>query len=112
MQPLISAYKDMLNHYADFSGRTNRPGYWYVVLDNIIISGVLSILGTIPLIGKLFAIVTALYGLAMLVPGLAIAVRRLHDVGKSGWYLFMSLIPLVGWILVLVQLCKQSDTAA
>ena len=111
MQPMIAAYKEMLNHYADFSGKTNRPGFWYVVLDNIIISLALGILTAIPVIGKLFGVIAALYSLAMLVPGIAIGVRRLHDVGKSGWYLLMSLIPVVGWIFVLVAMCKESVPA-
>ena len=111
MQNLINAFKDMLSHYADFSGKTNRPGYWYVVLDNIIIQAILGVLSSIPKVGIVFTILTAVYGLALLIPFLAISVRRLHDVGKSGWYLLMSLIPVVGWIIVLVALCKESVAA-
>ncbi len=56
----------------------------------------------------LLGIIGMLYSLATLIPSLAIVVRRLHDTGKSGAYIFISLIPVVGWILLIVQLCKPS----
>ncbi len=48
----------------------------------------------------------AIYALAVFIPGLALEIRRLHDINKSGWYIFISLIPIVGWIILLVMLCQ------
>jgi uncharacterized membrane protein YhaH (DUF805 family) len=88
------------NHYADFEGRARRTEYWMFVLVNIIIAVVIGIIGRIihlPIIGTL-------YSLAVLVPGIAVGVRRLHDIGKSGWWLLLALIPIIGtiWIIVLL----------
>jgi uncharacterized membrane protein YhaH (DUF805 family) len=94
-------YLKVLKQYADFNGRARRQEYWMFVLFNIIFSivaGVLdAALGTWGAVG-------GLYGLAMLIPGLAVSVRRLHDIGKSGWMLLIALIPLIGtiWLIVLL----------
>lgn len=95
-------------HYADFKGRARRKEYWMFILFNFIISWVLMLLGgaiKLPWIGYL-------YSLAVLVPGLAVLVRRLHDTGRSGWWIFISLIPVVGAIWLLVLLCLDSQPEA
>jgi len=94
-------YLKVLKNYAVFRGRARRKEYWMFVLFNIIFSIVAMILdnvfGTaIEDIG--YGLIYILYVLAILIPGLAVAVRRLHDVGKSGWMIFISLIPLIGTI--------------
>jgi uncharacterized membrane protein YhaH (DUF805 family) len=82
-------------HYADFSGRARRTEYWYMMLWNFIF-------WIIPPIG-------ILWWLATIIPYLALAVRRLHDVGRSGvWYL-LQLVPLVGQIIILVWLLTDSE---
>ena len=86
-------------HYADFSGRSRRSEYWWFTLFNYLVSAVMTT--CIPDLAWLWM-------LAVLVPGLSLVVRRLHDVGKSGWYYLWMLVPVVGWIMVLVQLCKDS----
>lgn len=110
---MINWYKKVVfENYANFSGRARRSEYWYYTLMNIIIAVVMMILdktlGTnfdpLPY-GYLYMI----YALAVLVPGLAVVVRRLHDVGKSGWFFFVALIPLVGPIWLLVLLCTDSE---
>ena len=89
----------VLSKYATFEGRARRSEYWWFYLANTIVSSILSAIGQRL---TLFSILSVIYSLAVLLPGLAVCVRRLHDVGKSGWYIFISLIPLVGAILLIV----------
>ncbi len=98
-------YSDFWRNYANFSGRTSRAGYWTVWLINTIISFLLGLLGNyIPAV----SFVAGIYSLAILIPSLAICIRRLRDAGYSwGWY-FLNLIPLIGSIIVIVMLCKAS----
>ena len=101
----------VLNHYADFNGRARRSEYWYYTLVVFCISLLLSILQAIT--GwKLFSILSTLVSLALLVPGLAICWRRLHDIGKPGPWYFIILIPIVGIILMLVWFCQDSQPGA
>ena len=101
-------YLTVLKKYADFKGRASRKEYWMFVLFNIVFSIAAflldRLLGLTSLIqGGEFGILTILYPLAVLIPALAVTVRRLHDVGKSGWMILIGLIPLIGsiWLLVL-----------
>jgi len=106
---MVEAYKRFLRNYANFNGRSTRSDYWYVILANYLISFALGFIGgLIPSLSGLMTGLTALYSLAVLVPGIAIVVRRLHDINKSGWYYFIALIPLVGFIILLVFLCTDS----
>ncbi|MEN9505037.1 MAG: hypothetical protein RI958_963 [Actinomycetota bacterium] len=89
----------VLERYATFDGRARRAEFWWFALANIVINIVLSILGEA---SGLFAVISVLYGLAVLVPGIAVGVRRLHDIDKSGWFLLLALIPIVGAIILLV----------
>lgn len=106
MKECFNWYLDCLKlHYADFNGRARRSEFWYFVLCNAIVSAVLSLIfGLIKL-----PFVAGLYSLAVLVPSLAVAVRRMHDIGKSGWFLLVSLIPLVGVIWLIVLYCQDSQ---
>ncbi len=108
---MIDWYKKVvLENYANFNGRARRSEYWYYTLVNIIILIIASILdnalgltlGALP-----YGAFYCLYGLAVFIPGLAVAVRRLHDVNKSGWFLLIALIPLVGAIWLLVLFCTE-----
>lgn len=85
------------NKYADFNGRARRKEYWSFVLVNIIIGFVFGILGAIL---SLFTYIGYIVSLALLLPGVAIGVRRLHDVGKSGWFLLIALIPFGAFYLL------------
>lgn len=96
------AIKLFFVNYANFKGRATIAEYWYVFLFNIIVGTVVSFIPYVSIVGYI-------YSLATLIPGLAITVRRLHDTGKSGKYIFMSLIPFAGIIILIVQLCKKSD---
>jgi uncharacterized membrane protein YhaH (DUF805 family) len=97
-------YVDVLKKYAVFSGRARRQEYWMFTLFSVIISIVLSIIdnvaGTSPILG-------AIYSLVVLLPSLGVAVRRLHDTDRSGWWLLIGLVPLVGGIILLVFLASD-----
>lgn len=100
-------YMKVLKNYAVFSGRARRKEYWMFVLFNFIFALALSLLGILTF-GILY-ILSILYGVAVFVPTLAVAVRRLHDIGKSGWYYLIILIPLAGPIWLLVLMCTDSQ---
>jgi uncharacterized membrane protein YhaH (DUF805 family) len=94
--------KCIRNHYADFEGRARRTEYWMFFLVNLLIAIVVGIVGRIihlPVLGSL-------YSLAVLVPGIAVGVRRLHDTGRTGWWWLIAFIPVIGviWIIVLFAL--------
>lgn len=105
-------YLKVLKQYADFSGRARRKEYWMFVLFNMIFTIVAMILDNvlgIAMEGIGYGPLYGLYSLAMLIPGLAVAVRRLHDVGKSGWMILIALIPLIGAIWLLVLMVTDSN---
>ncbi len=97
--------------YAEFSGRARRNEYWYFVLFNFLISIGLGIIdGVLGLgAGSGVGLLGGIYSLAVLIPSLAVAVRRLHDTGRSGWWLLISLIPIVGVIILIVFLASESQ---
>lgn len=107
-------YIRALKKYAVFSGRARRKEYWMFVLFNIIFTIVASALDTVifGIAFEGFGPLYVVYALAVLVPGLAVSVRRLHDVGKSGWYLLVNLIPIAGGIWYLVLVCTDSQPGA
>ena len=92
-----------LKKYADFNGRASRAEFWWFILFQIIVSFVVGI------ISQWLAYIC---GLALLVPSLAVAWRRLHDIGRAGGYYFVGLIPLVGWIIVLLWYIKPGEPGA
>jgi len=100
------AVKTCFSKYAEFSGRARRSEYWYFALFNVIVSIVASLLDSM-LFGHSM-ILQILVGLAFLVPGLAVGVRRLHDTGKSGWFLLIGLIPIIGFIVLIVFLATDT----
>ena len=106
-------YLAVLKNYAGFSGRARRKEYWMFVLFNMIFAIVAMILDNvlgIAIEGVGYGPLYGLYVLAVLIPGLAVSVRRLHDVGKSGWMILISLIPLIGAIWLLVLMVTDSNT--
>ena len=98
-QPIEAGFKN----YVDFNGRAVRSEYWYWVLFTLLGQIVLMIVDRV--IG--ISLLTVLFALATLLPGLAVSVRRLHDLDKSGWFLLLVLIPVVGAIILLVWACKE-----
>ena len=100
-------YLKVLNKYAEFDGRAHRTEYWMFVLFNVLISIGLGLVGG--LIGHGLQFLSSLYALAVLVPGIAVAIRRLHDIGKSGWWLLVAFVPLIGAIILLVYFVQDSQ---
>lgn len=95
-------YIKFWKNYTNFSGRARRSEYWYVVLANVLVS----LVNMIPYVGQ---VIGGLYMIAVLVPTLALMVRRLHDLGKDWYYIFFALIPLAGQIILLVWFCTDSQ---
>jgi uncharacterized membrane protein YhaH (DUF805 family) len=99
---MFNYYLDVLKKYATFSGRARRSEYWYYTLMNVIISVLISAIFGLIISMKTASIIQNIYSIATLVPSLAAAVRRMHDIGKSGWFI---LIPLYNLYL----LCQDSQ---
>ncbi len=104
-------YLQALSKYADFSGRARRKEYWFFFLINIIVAGVLSfidgMLGTVIQDGQI-GILSGIYALLVLIPGIAVAVRRLHDTNRSGLWVLIGLIPLIGAIVLIIFFLMDS----
>ena len=105
-------YLAVLKKYAVFSGRSRRKEYWYFVLFNIIISIVLAVVdrvtGTFSQEAGM-GLLGGIYTLAVLIPGIAVSVRRLHDTNRSGWWILIALIPLIGAIVLLFFMVQDSE---
>jgi uncharacterized membrane protein YhaH (DUF805 family) len=101
----VSWYLEALTKYAVFSGRSRRMEYWYFVLFNLIVFIVLglidTLLGTFNVVQGV-GLLSGIYSLAVIIPTLAVTVRRLHDIDRTGWWIFINLIPLIGTIVLLV----------
>jgi uncharacterized membrane protein YhaH (DUF805 family) len=91
------------SNYVNFSGRSCRSEYWYWILFIIVADIVAGIIDYA--IG--IQVVTGLFGLATILPNLAVAIRRLHDLDRTGWWIFIGLIPLVGWIILIIWYCTR-----
>ena len=108
-------YTKVLKNYAGFSGRARRTEYWMFTLFNIIILGVLSGLMTATkggALGTLFSILYFAYAIAVFIPSLAVGVRRLHDTNRSGWWILIGLVPLVGAIVLIVFYATEGNRGA
>ena len=102
----VEAIKSGFSNYVNFNGRARRSEYWYWTLFVFIVLVACNVLSSvIPSI----VMVQGIFTLAILLPGLAVAVRRLHDIGKSGWFILLTLIPLIGAIILIIWYCKDSD---
>jgi len=102
---MLEMYKKVvLENYANFEGRARRKEYWMFFLVNIIISFVIGFVSG--LISPKLVLVANIYSLAVLIPGIAVAIRRMHDIGKSGWYI---LIPLYNIFLLATEGDKGSN---
>lgn len=99
-------YLGVLKKYAVFSGRATRSEYWYFILFSIIIGTAINLLG---IFGINANVIGNIYGLAVLIPTIAVFVRRLHDTNHTGWWFFLGFIPLIGQIILIVFLATDSD---
>lgn len=104
-------YLAVLKKYAVFSGRATRSEYWYFALFNIIVSVVLALVDSLIGTGgsESLGILSGLYSLAVLLPSLGVAIRRLHDTDRTGWWLLIGLVPLIGIIVLLVFFIQDSQ---
>ncbi|MEM8620917.1 MAG: DUF805 domain-containing protein [Actinomycetota bacterium] len=108
--PVVEAWKlVVLQRYAKFDGRSGRAEYWWFFLANIIIATVLFLLSGV---ASVFFVLYVVYGFAMIVPSIAVGIRRLHDTNKTGWLLLLTLIPLVGGIILIVLFAIAGDEGA
>ncbi len=102
MDDFLNAVKACLRKYVDFSGRATRSEFWWFFLFQIIVMAVT---------GALSSTLNGIAALALLLPALAVGARRLHDIGKSAWFMLLGLIPLVG-ALILLYWCVQPSGPA
>lgn len=113
MKSLLENYKAVFKKYTDFKGRATRREYWLFFLANFLAMIILTIAGNF-ITGFRFdfgEILARIYDLVVLLPSLAVCVRRLHDGGRSAWWLLLIAIPIVGWIILLVFLLLDSQPA-
>lgn len=97
-------YLGCLKKYATFSGRARRKEFWMFALFSCLIAVICMVLDSAIGTGKWIG---NIYSIAVFIPSLAVSCRRLHDIGKSGWWMLIGLVPIVG-ILLLVYVCKDS----
>ncbi|MGX7668840.1 DUF805 domain-containing protein [Flavobacterium pedocola] len=112
---MIEYYKKaVFENYANFNGRARRSEYWYFLLMNMIIGAVvvLPVLYFSDEIGPWFLAFLGLYAMAMVIPTLAVICRRLHDIGKSGWYYCVRFIPIIGPIWFFIMMCTEGNRGA
>lgn len=105
---MVASVKEFFTKYVEFSGRTSRKTYWLTILGLLILSFLIGFVGGI--IG--FAVgadnnttttaISAICGLAIILPSIAMDIRRMHDINKSGWWILIPLVPFVGGIIFLV----------
>ena len=104
-------YLQVLRNYAKFDGRARRTEYWMFILINIVVSFLLTIIDVL-LFGIALGgigILSTIYALGIFIPSLAVIVRRLHDTGKSGMYIFLAFIPIIGVIILLVFMITEGE---
>jgi uncharacterized membrane protein YhaH (DUF805 family) len=106
------------NKYTDFNGRATRSEYWYFVLFYFILSVIARViditlvnpqLSLSPEIAQQGTVITGLFSLALLLPQIAVGIRRLHDIGKSGWWYLLILIPILGWLVLIYFYTQDSQ---
>jgi len=107
----MTAVRACFAKYVDFSGRARRSEYWYFALFSFLLGIVTSVIDAVLGTGyddTTGGLVNSLGSLVLLLPSLAVAVRRLHDIGRSGWWFLLVLIPIIGWIVLIVWFCTDT----
>lgn len=110
---MVNAFKSFWKNTFNYNGRTTRSGYWYVVLMHLIIGFIVGFIGGFisafnESVGNMIIGLTYVYSIIGIIPSIALIIRRLHDINKSGWWYFICLVPLVGTIILLVFFCTAS----
>lgn len=112
-EPTMNWYLAALNKYAVFTGRARRTEYWMFTLFNVLIAFGLLIIDQVSGLNKAtkgFSPLYSIYSLGMFIPSLAVSVRRLHDTNHRGWWILIGVIPILGWILLLVWFVTDGDS--
>jgi uncharacterized membrane protein YhaH (DUF805 family) len=99
------AVRSGFEHYAKFDGRASRPAFWWWVLF-VFLVGIAANIIDLAIGAPVFS---AIVGLGLLLPNLSVSIRRLHDIDRTGWWVLIWLIPLIGWIVLLVFYLQQGD---
>jgi uncharacterized membrane protein YhaH (DUF805 family) len=99
-----------LSRYIDFDTRSSRSEYWYWVLFVFIVSIVAAVIDSLIFGSEMMGPVRGLLTLALFVPGIAIGVRRLHDIGRSGWWILIALIPVIGFLVLIYWFVQAGDS--
>jgi len=104
-------YIEVLKKYAVFQGRARRKEYWMFTLFNVLIAMGLAFIDVFAGLANEDGVgaLSTIYSLAVLLPGLGVAVRRLHDIGRSGWWLLIALVPVVGAVVLIVFAVLDSE---
>jgi len=97
-------YITVLKKYAEFNGRATRSEYWYFILINTVIGVIFSVIDHTLGINMF----NTIYTLSVLIPSIAVATRRLHDTGKSGWWRLLLFVPIIGFMILVLFLVKES----
>jgi uncharacterized membrane protein YhaH (DUF805 family) len=108
-------YIGVLKKYVEFSGRARRKEFWMFALISVAISIVLNIIDRI--LGLTYSsgsggVLQSIYGLAVLLPSIAVGIRRLHDTGRTGWWILIGLVPCIGWIVLIVFYAQEGNAAS
>ena len=98
-------FMEAMRRYADFNGRSRRKAYWMFILFNTIFSFVTGVFDEL----TDTIIISTVYSLAVLIPQLSAGARRLHDTNRSGWWQLLWLVPIVGWIVLIIFLAQDSQ---
>ena len=106
-----SAIKSCFGKYATFSGRACRSEYWYFYLFYVIIIMATQFVDSV-VIGSNINFLTLIWSIAVFLPQIAVAVRRLHDIDRTGWWILLGLIPLIGAIILIVWTCKRGTAGS
>ena len=103
----VDSIKSFFANYVGFAGRARRSEYWFTVLFLFIVNAIISIIfcknpDTIK-------IVSSIWSLVILLPSIALCIRRMHDINKNGWWILIPLIPVIGWIWWIILCCQDSQ---
>jgi uncharacterized membrane protein YhaH (DUF805 family) len=96
------------SNYVNFRDRASRSEYWYWILFVIIADAVAGIIDA----ALDIHVVTSVFGLVTLIPNITVAIRRLHDLDRTGWWILIGFIPLVGWIVLLIWYCTRGTAGS
>lgn len=97
------------SNYATFAGRACRSEFWYWTLFSFVASICLSLLDSVVFPQNLWSPLSSIFSLAILLPSIAVTARRLHDIDKSGWWILLIFVPIVGWIVLVVWEIRKGD---